>query len=170
MLSWVQYAYGAINADVSTPGWFIIGPITGPSVITAVRVYLSLNQFSTFKFGFSVVTKPEPDNATYQAGVRLIGKTVASSVANTVQLFDYSADGSSPVVLDWPCWVPIPNTSRWVSMFAERIGGAANIRGAVAVRADRLWPNGGPEVPQEPSAAPTVRGALETLRARARRS
>jgi hypothetical protein len=170
MLSWVRYAYANINADVNSEAWFIVGPITGPAVITRIDSFHSANQFSRFRFAFSIVTTPDPTAAGFNAGVKLQGDTVASSVANIADGFDIAAAGGSPFVMQWPCWIPVTTTPRWLSVWGIRSGGAGNLWMSIAVRAERLWPDGVVAPERSTAGARRVTSALEGLRATARGS
>lgn len=170
MLSWVQYAYGCVTADVNTGGYFTIGPLTGPAVITEVTVEISLNQFSNFEWALSVQSSGDATQEAFESGVKLQREMVASSVPNVARVHFYAGDGGNPYLCTWPCWVPIENRPAWVSFWSDRIGGAANMRAVIAVRAERLWPHSVEEELPEAGAVGGVRSALEDLRARARRN
>ena len=139
-LSWVQYAYGCIDAATGTRQFFIVGPLTGPSVIREVLLIFQWNGFMRQQFGLSIVTDPTPTQAVFDAGFRLQRGPVAASAAAGDGVHNYVDDGGNAYHYAWPCWVPIENRPAWLSIWAFHVGGSGNFRCSVAVKAERLWP------------------------------
>lgn len=145
MLSWVQYAYGYFNGDVDSVGFWTVGPLFGPAVIVEVRSVISLNQFSNFELGVSIVSKSEASQANFDAGERLVRAPVETSVASTATVMSFSASGANPWTWELPTWHQFGVERRWVCFSADRTGGVANMRHWSAIRAERIWEKpGGP--------------------------
>ena len=167
-VSWVQYAYGIFNGDVNTGEFYTVGPLRGPAVITEVRCAVSLNQFSSFVLGASIVRSSAATLENFNSGVKLGSPPAESSVASTDVFWSFSASGSNPFEIFMPCFVAFGAEPRWVCLFGDRIGGAGNLRTYTSVRAERLWPDAGGVIPSVTGEQRPGGSALEGLRARAR--